>query len=106
MARRVRDLAIRCIPDGMSRVWHNALMDYGALVLHSKATGIRSAPQSKFKGSDREVRGRILKELTAGRGVTVEAVKAMFPDKDVDEIVGGLVRDGMVRVEAAEIFFV
>jgi A/G-specific adenine glycosylase len=51
-----REIAASLIPPGRSRERHNALMDYGALVLHSKATGIQSVKQSTFAGSDREVR--------------------------------------------------
>jgi A/G-specific adenine glycosylase len=54
--KELRDIAIACIPPGESRLWHNALMDYGALVLTAKKTGIKSAKQSKFVGSSRRVR--------------------------------------------------
>lgn len=57
-------LAERCLPKGRSRDWHNALMDYGAMYLTSKKTGIRpKTRQSKFEGSDRQIRGRILRLL-------------------------------------------
>jgi hypothetical protein len=62
-------------------------MDYGALVLHSKATGIMSVKQSKFAGSDREVRGRIMKQLTKGHVVTLMKAEEQFPEKDVKDIV-------------------
>lgn len=93
---QLRELALACIPDGVSRVWHNALMDYGSLVLHSKVTGIRSAPQSKFAGSDREVRGWVLKQLTAGNETNMEIVREKFPEKDVDVILVGLVKEGLI----------
>jgi hypothetical protein len=39
-------------------------MDYGATHLTAKKTNIKSlSKQSKFEGSDREVRGRIIKQL-------------------------------------------
>ncbi|MDR0860207.1 MAG: hypothetical protein LBO09_04455 [Candidatus Peribacteria bacterium] len=39
-------------------------MDYGATYLTAKKTKIKSvSKQSKFEGSDREVRGRIIKQL-------------------------------------------
>lgn len=57
------------------REWYWALMDYGA---HLKAKGIRTNAQSKhyskqstFKGSDREVRGALLRVLTEESNVTV-----------------------------------
>jgi len=58
------ELAERCLPRGKSRDWHNALMDYGALFLTAKKTGIKpKTQQSQFEGSDRQIRARILRCL-------------------------------------------
>ncbi len=57
-------IAEQCLPKGKSRDWHNALMDYGALYLTSKKTGIKpKTQQSRFQGSDRQIRGQILRLL-------------------------------------------
>lgn len=57
-------LAERCLPRGRSREWHNALMDYGALLLTAKHTGIKpKTRQSHFEGSDRQMRAKILRML-------------------------------------------
>jgi A/G-specific adenine glycosylase len=57
-------LAERCLPNGRSREWHNALMDYGALHLTAQKTGIKSKTrQSRFEGSDRQLRARIIRIL-------------------------------------------
>ncbi|MFH1100567.1 MAG: Fe-S cluster assembly protein HesB [Methanobacteriota archaeon] len=57
-------LAERCLPKGKSRDWHNALMDYGALILTSRKTGISPlTQQTRFTGSDRQIRGQILRIL-------------------------------------------
>ena len=56
--------AAQCLPRGRSRDWHNALMDYGALQQTSRKTGIKPfSKQSTFKGSDREIRAKILRHL-------------------------------------------
>ena len=58
------EIAEKCLPQGKSRIWHNALMDYGAIKLTSNKTGIQPlTKQSKFKGSDRQIRGQILRLL-------------------------------------------
>ena len=58
------DLTMRCLPKGRSRDWHNALMDYGALHLTAQKTGIPpKTKQPPFEGSDRQLRGRILRIL-------------------------------------------
>jgi len=60
-------LAEKCLPIGKSRDWHNALMDYGALHLTSKKTGIKpKTQQSRFEGSDRQLRARVLRILLQG----------------------------------------
>ena len=61
----LEDFAITIIPTGKSRDWHNALMDYGAMELTARKTKIKPiSKQSKFEGSDRQVRGWIMKQLT------------------------------------------
>ncbi|MFO8077946.1 MAG: Fe-S cluster assembly protein HesB [Thermoplasmatota archaeon] len=57
-------IAKQCLPQGKSRDWHNALMDYGALYLTSRKTGIKpKTQQPKFQGSDRQIRGKIIRLL-------------------------------------------
>jgi len=57
-------LAEACLPRGKSRDWHNALMDYGALHLTAHRTGIRpKTQQSRFEGSNRQIRAKILRCL-------------------------------------------
>jgi A/G-specific adenine glycosylase len=57
-------LAEQCLPKGRSRKWHNALMDYGALHLTAQKTGIKpKTQQSRFEGSDRQLRARIIRIL-------------------------------------------
>jgi len=57
-------LAEHCLPAGKSRDWHNALMDYGALHLTARKTGVKPrTQQSRFEGSDRQVRAQILRSL-------------------------------------------
>jgi len=61
------DIAEKCMPRGKSCIWHNALMDYGALKLTSRKTGIKpKTTQSRFNGSDRQIRGKILRMLLKG----------------------------------------
>jgi A/G-specific adenine glycosylase len=58
------ELAEKCLPLGKSRDWHNALMDYGALQLTAQKTGIKpKTQQSRFEGSNRQIRAQILRCL-------------------------------------------
>jgi len=62
--KELQQLANRCLPKGKSREWHNALMDYGATLLTSRKTGIKPKTiQTKFEGSDRQIRGEIIRDL-------------------------------------------
>lgn len=89
------------------RTWYYALMDYGSMLkkegqkAHRKSAGYRK--QTPFQGSDRQVRGAILRLLVAGKGLseaeltrqigaTAEKVRANLQD---------LAREGFVR-ESAE----
>ena len=57
-------VADAALPRGRSRDWHNALMDYGSLVLTARATGIAPLTrQSAFAGSRRQHRARLLRAL-------------------------------------------
>lgn len=96
--KQLRDIAIACIPAWQSKVRHNALMDYGALVLHSKKTGIKSAKQSTFKWSRRWVRWSIIKKLTKQEKLEKEAVRAEFKHKDFDTILMGMQKDWLILV--------
>ena len=60
----------QALPQGMSRQWYSALMDYGAFLKRSgvshNARGSAYVKQSAFTGSLREARGAILRELAKG----------------------------------------
>ncbi|MBI4021645.1 MAG: Fe-S cluster assembly protein HesB [Candidatus Aenigmarchaeota archaeon] len=90
-------LAERCLPRGRSRDWHNALMDYGAAVLTARQTGIRPLTrQSRFEGSDRQLRGRLLRLLLAGPQ-TIPSIERALTDPRLDQVLVGLERDGLVE---------
>jgi hypothetical protein len=98
-------------------------MDYGATYLTAKKTNIKSvSKQSKFKGSDREVRGWIVKQLVAipltkgekggsNKGLqplalSLQQIKSEFPHKDVEKIVQGLIDEGIVEMKNGKVSIV
>ncbi len=92
-------IAKQFLPKGKSRDWHNALMDYGALHLTASATGIKpTSKQPKFKGSDREKRGKILKYLVEKREATIKELKVVTEDnkKQLGSILEKMVKDGLI----------
>lgn len=78
------------------RTWNWALMDYGAYLKQSGVrTNARSAHYTKqpaFKGSLREVRGAILRELHAGRSPET----LPFGKQKISRALAGLARDGLI----------
>ncbi|MEI6757402.1 MAG: Fe-S cluster assembly protein HesB [Chlorobium sp.] len=99
-AARLQHVAQVLLPAGQSREWHNALMDYGALELTSKKTGIRPLTrQSKFQGSKRWYRGRLIKELIQREGMFVEEIEEKYASCpwEIDEIIDDLITDGLVE---------
>jgi A/G-specific adenine glycosylase len=86
------------LPTWQSRTRYNALMDYGALVLTSKKTGIRSPAQSKFQGSARQVRGNLIKHLTKFSPIAVDEAKKKFYHSDFDKIIEKMKQQGIIHV--------
>jgi len=97
---KLETFAEKIIPKGKSRDRHNALMDYGALELTARKTKIKPlSKQSKFEGSDRQVRGWILKQLTKNdTPLSISRVQEEFPKKNIDNIVDGMQKEGFVVI--------
>lgn len=75
-------------------------MDYGALILTPQKTKIKSlSKQSKFENSDRQVRGRIVKTLIKKGELRISEIQSEFPQKKIDTILQGLVKDGMIFIQ-------
>lgn len=114
--RKVSDSAImpivlKTIDVQNPRIWYWALMDYGAMLgERAMKKGIenpntRSAHykrQSKFSGSDRELRGKILTLILARKKVSMDllAERLQQPQKRLKKIVMGLEREGFPSVAA------
>jgi A/G-specific adenine glycosylase len=102
--RELQAIADAALPRGRSRDWHNALMDYGALVLTARATGIAPRTrQSAFEGSRRWYRAALLRALLdeGAQAVPALAARLEVPEADAAELVALLERDGLVRRDGA-----
>jgi len=94
--RDIQELASQCIPPWKSSDRHNALMDYWSLVMTAKKTGIRSAKQSTFHGSFRQVRGNILKILISAWPQDIEILRKSFPHNDFDRAIQELIAEWFI----------
>ncbi len=83
------------------RRWYSALMDYGTyLASRIPNPNIRSkhyTRQSKFEGSLRQLRGRVLRQLLQSGPVSVPALAMALEDERTGQVVDGLVDEGMVH---------
>ena len=96
---KLKEIALAAVPKGKSRLWHNALMDYGALVLTARKTGIKPlSMQGKFLGSARWVRGQVMKMLVRGEKVTIDSALRKFRRKDLYTILEKMEKDGLIKV--------
>lgn len=86
--------------------WYNALMDYGVLLKKTMQNPARRSKhhtrQSRFQGSDRQLRGQIIRILLENDGQLVAEVLKMITDDPArgEKIIGSLVRDEIVHIEA------
>jgi A/G-specific adenine glycosylase len=89
-------IALEVVPKGKSCIWYNALMDYGALFKTARKTGIESlSKQGKFEGSDRQLRGDIVKRLLQEKSLKRDSIV----DDRAERVIKGMVRDGVIVVE-------
>ena len=105
--KELLNIATKLIPQKRSRDWHNALMDYASLKLTSKETGIRPKTiQSKFKGSNRQIRGKIMKLLINKESISIEEIekKINVAEKKIKAIIESLQKDGLVLFNENKIF--
>ncbi|PIT91262.1 endonuclease III [Candidatus Kaiserbacteria bacterium CG10_big_fil_rev_8_21_14_0_10_49_17] len=83
------------------REWYAALMDYGAYLKKEQGNPSRRSQthtrQSAFKGSRRELRGHLLKELLKKPATVKRLSKEMHrSEKEIAEALAVLARDGLI----------
>ena len=98
----------RTLPENQSRQWYAALMDYGTHLkaLHGNNTRIVKGytKQSKFKGSNREVRAAIIRTLTDGPLTKKELWQALeqYDQDKIEPQLQTLLRDGLVALKGGK----
>jgi A/G-specific adenine glycosylase len=85
------------------REWYYALMDYGVMLKKTLKNPSRKSAhhtkQSKFEGSDRQVRGAILKLLISDRSLSEQDfIQSIARDENkIKQILSSLEREGFIR---------
>ncbi len=96
----IQRIAELVLPRTGIREWHYALMDYARLAL-PRAAHRRIPPtskQSRYEGSNRQIRGEIIRRLTVRKQVSLRAVAEAMgrTEEDVRRAAEGLEKDGLV----------
>lgn len=84
------------------RTWYNALMDYGTELKKTVPNPNRRSRhytrQAAFEGSDRKIRGRILKILLERRRMTRKEIHASLAEdtRRVDQLIHSLIEEGFI----------
>ena len=95
----------RTLDSSNVRKWYYALMDYGVMLkkthpeLNKRSVHYRK--QSKFKGSNREIRGKILKLLIASSSLTETEMLSELEINSIKlkEILNLLITEGFIKQE-------
>lgn len=96
----LQELVEQTIDHEHPREWYWALMDYGSYLKRNGAGQLTKSKhykkQSPLKGSVREVRGLIVKELAKHDATDVELRQRLEADERYEKALAGLVADGLV----------
>lgn len=103
---QVRDIEIlglveKTLPEENFREWYYAIMDYGSfLKKEGKGMNTRSkhyAKQSKFEGSDRQIRAAVVRHLTQnGKTSFDDILKLPFEEERIEVQIQKLLDENMV----------
>ena len=92
------------------RQWYYALMDYGVYLkknfINPSRRSKHHAKQSKFEGSDRQIRGQILEQLLRHSRLKQEGFYdlLLFNTDRIDRVIKQLLSEGLIR-QKDEVYF-
>lgn len=99
--RELTEVVERTLDVKNPREWYWALMDYGSYLKrrigNQNAKAKSYSRQSKFKGSDREIRGAIIRELAKGALTQTKIEKLPFTVERIREQLQKLLQEQMIE---------
>lgn len=100
--REIMRVVARTLETDRVREWYYALMDYGVYIKkefgNPNSKSKHYAKQSTFKGSDREIRGAVLRTLAKGTNTRAQLLTQLpFEDVRIDAQVENLLREGLIE---------
>ena len=110
--KEIMPLVEKTVDHANPREWYYALMDYGVMlkktIINPSRKSVHYAKQSKFEGSDRQIRGRIIHYLMEKKGaLSKEVCNAIDLNDEARfiKIVETLIAEGMIK-EKDDILFI
>lgn len=83
-----------------SRKWYSAIMDYGTVLKKQVTNPSRKSKhytkQSKFEGSERQLRGKVLKILTKQSKIETQKLKSELGDTRLENVLEQLTAEGFI----------
>ncbi len=107
--RRLLPLVAQTLDRREPRCWYYALMDYGAwlktAVPNPNRNSAHYSRQSRFEGSDRQLRGLILRTLVSRRTVPLAALARTegLTDPRLPQIIRQLAQEGFLELEGGDV---
>ena len=101
--REILPLVEKTLDNKNPREWYNALMDYGVMLKKTHPNPSRKSAhhqrQGKFEGSNRQVRGMIIKVITGTPLITESALMRMFniPAQKIKDNLVQLQKEGFIK---------
>jgi A/G-specific adenine glycosylase len=106
----LRRYILRTVDRNDPREWYYALMDYGAMLGGSVQGGrlaenpnrrsAHYARQSPFSGSDREMRGKIIRELLKRKKISTDSLSKEFAESQtrISKVAAALHKEGFISM--------
>lgn len=98
--REILELVRKTLPRNNSREWFHALMDYGTMLkkknVHANVQSAHYTKQGRFEGSNRQLRGQIMKIALKGKVITQKEFENLLlqDSQKIGDILGQLTREG------------
>lgn len=100
---QIKESVEAALPRENFREWYWALMDYGSFLKKSGDSQLKKAaghkPQSKFEGSLRQIRGKVLKNLSI-RDADMSTLRKEIADDRLEQVLGDLIGEGLITLDA------
>lgn len=107
--KELEEVAQKLVPKDLGKDWTNALMDYGALKLTAKKSGIKSiSKQGKFIGSSRYIRSFIIKECLKNQTISISDIELECRKYNLnyEDIISKLEKEKIIQILSNKIILI